>query len=174
VLCCPIGTLPFKYLWVPIHFEKLKREDLQPVIDKLVKRAAGWRGKLLAYSSRLELFRSCLASISVYLLSFIKFTKWAIKLESQMAHSLWNNNSECHRYHLASWQCVTMKKEYGGLGIPNIRELNLGLLGSWIRRYTLDEKKLWVQLVDCKYNTHNPNIFACREVGTFNFWKGVI
>jgi hypothetical protein len=102
VLCCPIGTLSFKYLWVPIHFEKLKREDLQPVIDKLVKRAAGWRGKLLAYSSRLELFRSCLASISVYLLSFIKFTKWAIKLESQMAHSLWNNNSECHRYHLAS------------------------------------------------------------------------
>jgi hypothetical protein len=50
-MCCPIGTLPFKYLWVPIHFEKLKREDLQPVIDKLVKRAAGWRGKLLVIAA---------------------------------------------------------------------------------------------------------------------------
>jgi hypothetical protein len=62
-----------------------------------------------------------------------------------------------------------MKKKYGGLGILNIRELNLCLLGSWIRRYTLDEKKMWVQLVNSKYNTHNPNIFT--ELGTSNFWK---
>jgi hypothetical protein len=30
ILSCPRGDLPFKYLGVPIHFEKLKREDLQP------------------------------------------------------------------------------------------------------------------------------------------------
>jgi hypothetical protein len=28
ILNCPVGGLPFKYLGVPIHFEKLKREDL--------------------------------------------------------------------------------------------------------------------------------------------------
>jgi hypothetical protein len=53
ILSCPRRDLPFKYICVPIHFEKLKREDLQPVIDKLVKKIAGWRGRLLAYSSRL-------------------------------------------------------------------------------------------------------------------------
>jgi hypothetical protein len=95
VLCCPVGTLPFKYLGIPIHFEKLKRDDLQPIIDKLIRRIAGWRGRLLAYNSRLELIRSCLASIPVYLLSFVKFLKWAIRLlESQMAHCLWNNNTK--------------------------------------------------------------------------------
>jgi hypothetical protein len=75
ILCCPIGAPPFRYLGVLIYFEKLKRDDLQHVIDKLIKRAAGWRGKLLAYSSRLELIRSCLSSIHVYFLSFIKFSK---------------------------------------------------------------------------------------------------
>jgi hypothetical protein len=75
ILSCPRGSFPFKYLGVPIHFKKLIREVLQPVIDKLLKRVAGWRGRLLAYSSRLELIRSCLASIPVYLLSFIKFPK---------------------------------------------------------------------------------------------------
>jgi hypothetical protein len=116
ILSCPHGSLPFKYVGVPIHFEKLKREDLQPVIDKLIKRIAGWRGRLLAYSSRLELIRSCLASIHVYLLSFIKFLKWAIELvESQMANCLWNDEDFAHRYHLAAWRHATMKKEYGGL-----------------------------------------------------------
>jgi hypothetical protein len=41
---------------------------------------SGCRGRLLAYSWRLVLIKSCLASTPVYLLSFFKFSKWAIKL----------------------------------------------------------------------------------------------
>jgi hypothetical protein len=67
VLNCPIGSLPFKYLGVPIYFEKLKREDVQPLVDKLVKRIAGWRDKLLAYNSRLVLIKTKCASITVIL-----------------------------------------------------------------------------------------------------------
>jgi hypothetical protein len=36
------------------------------IVDKLVKRIAEWRGKLLAYSSRLTLIKSCLASVHVF------------------------------------------------------------------------------------------------------------
>jgi hypothetical protein len=86
---CPIGCLPFKYLGVSIHFERLKREDLQPIIDKLIRKITGWRGRLLAYSSSLVLVKTCLASVPIYLMSFIKFLKLAIRLvESQMTHCL--------------------------------------------------------------------------------------
>jgi hypothetical protein len=106
-------------------------------VDKLIRRVVGWRGRLLAYSNRLVLIKSCLASIPLYIQSFIKFSKWAIKLiESQMTHCLWNNDSDCHKYNLASWKHVTMKKEFGGFGVPNSRELNMCLLGSWKRRYS--------------------------------------
>jgi hypothetical protein len=106
------------------------------VLDKLIKRATGWRGRLLAYSSRLVLVKTCLSSIPIYLLSFMKFPKWAIKLlESQIANYLWNDEAESHRYHLASWQHVTMEKDFGSLGVPSLRELNICLMGSWIRRY---------------------------------------
>jgi hypothetical protein len=89
LLSCHMGSLPFKYLGVPLHFEKLKRDGIQPLIDKLIKRIAGWRGELLAYSSRLILVKTCMSSVHVYLLSFIKFPKWAIRLlEFQMAHCL--------------------------------------------------------------------------------------
>jgi hypothetical protein len=174
-LSCPLDRLPFKYLGVPLHYEKLKREDLQPMLDKLIKRISGWRGRLLAYSSRLVLIKSYLASIHVYLMSFFKFSKWAIKLiESQMANCLWNDDSECHRYHLASWQHINMEKDFGGLGVPNLRELNIYLLASWIRRYFVDRDKIWKQVVDHKYNTASPNVFTCRDNGASNFWKGVL
>lgn len=67
-----------------------------------------------------------------------------------------------------------MRKEAGGLGIPNLRDLNLFLLGSWIRRYQVDEGKLWKQVIDYKYNTSNPNIFITRYERASQFFKGLM
>lgn len=89
---CPVGDFPIKYLGIPLHYDKLRREDVQPLIDKILNRIAGWRGKLLSYKGRLVLIQACLASIPIYLLSFFKFPKWALDLiNTQMAHCLWND-----------------------------------------------------------------------------------
>jgi hypothetical protein len=34
-----------------------------------------------------------------------------------------------------------MKKDFGGLGVPNLRGLDICLLGSWIRRYVVEKEK---------------------------------
>jgi hypothetical protein len=91
-----------------------------------------------------------------------------------MSHCLWNDEENVHRYHLASWKHVTMSKNYGGLGVPDLRELNMCLLGSWISRYSKDKDKIWRQLVDFKYRTSHPNILCCKDIGASNFWKGVM
>jgi hypothetical protein len=74
VFCCPVGKFPFKYLGVPMHYGNLRREDIRPVIDKIIKGISGWRGKLLSYHARLILLQTCIASIPFYtfclLLSF--------------------------------------------------------------------------------------------------------
>jgi hypothetical protein len=77
---CVLGSFPIKYLGIPLHYEKLKREDLQPLIDSLLGRLAGWRGKFLSSTAKRELVRSVLASIPIYLLYFFKFPKWALNL----------------------------------------------------------------------------------------------
>jgi hypothetical protein len=77
---CPVGELPIKYLGIPLHYYKQSREDLQPLIDKIIQMIAGWRGKLLTQAGRLTLIKACIASIPIYLLSFFKFLKWAVDL----------------------------------------------------------------------------------------------
>lgn len=172
---CTVGTFPIKYLGIPLHYDKLRREDIQPLIDKILKRMAGWRGKLLSYSARLTLIKACLASIPVYLLSFFKFPKWALDLiNSQLAHCLWSDFEGNRKLHLANWHLVCMKKEHGGLGVPNIRDLNLCLLGSWVKRYAQDEGKIWKTIIDKKYIRNAPNIFASRPQAPSKFWQGVM
>lgn len=50
-----------------------------------------------------------------------------------------------------------MLKEFGGLGIPNLRDLNVFLLASWIKRYNINKNKLWGQLIDHKYDTETQH-----------------
>jgi hypothetical protein len=67
-----------------------------------------------------------------------------------------------------------MKKEFGGMGIPNLQDLNLCLIGSWIKRYIQGEGALWKKVIYAKYNTRNPNILSCRDVHPSIFWTGVM
>jgi hypothetical protein len=169
----PFRLFSFKYLGVPLRYDNLTREDIQPLVDKILKRIAGWQGRLLSLVARAMLIKTCLASIPVYLLSFIKFPKWAIKIiNTHMSNYLWNDSVECHKYHLANWELVSMKKDYGGLGLHNLRDLNISLLASWLKRYKIYKDKLWKELIDFKYNTANPNIFQSSTVGASSFFKG--
>jgi hypothetical protein len=69
---------------------------------------------------------------------------------------------------------VAQKKEVGGFGIPDMRNLNLSLLNSWIFRYGLHTDSMWVKIVNHKYNTNNPNFFCSNETAASPFWKGVM
>jgi hypothetical protein len=173
IFSCPIGSFPIKYLGVPLHFDKLKREDLQPLIDKIMKKIASWRGKLLSQAARVMLIKTCLASIPVYLMSFLKFPKWATKiLNSHLANCLWSDHEGKHKYHLANWESISMMKEFGGVGVPNLRDLNMCLLGSWVKRYQDGRGKLWKEIVDVKYKTDNPNLFCTSDTNSSQFFKG--
>ena len=66
------------------------------------------------------------------------------------------------------------KKEYGGMGVPDLQNLNLCLLASLIKRYHLNKSNVWRRIVDSKYNLDNPNIFCCPDRGVSSFWKGVL
>ena len=79
IFCCKLGDFPLKYLGVSLHYLKLRREDIQYIIDKIIKRICGWKGRLLSYEAKLVLLKACIASIPMYLMSVIKFPKWAIK-----------------------------------------------------------------------------------------------
>jgi hypothetical protein len=116
---CPVGDFPIKYLGIPLHYHKLKRDDLQPLIDKIIKRIAGWRGKLLSHAGRLILIKTCIASMPTYLMSFFKFSRWVVDLiNSYMTNCFWDDYKGHRKIHLANWHLICMKKEHWGGGGP--------------------------------------------------------
>ena len=114
------------------------------------------------------MLKSYLASIPIYLLSMIRFPKWAVEyINSQMANFLWHDADGKHKYHLSNCHSLA-KKDHGGWGIPDISNINLCLFASWINRYHLSDNVIWKKIVDYKYN-NNPNILCCPEIGASPF-----
>jgi hypothetical protein len=62
-------------------------------------------------------------------------------------------------------------KEFGGLGIPNIKELNI----SWNRRNNQDDGKIWKTIIDYKYISSSPNFVYLTHLMHLDFgdefWK---
>ena len=67
-----------------------------------------------------------------------------------------------------------MRKEYGGSGVPNLRDLILCLLGSWLKRFLVDDGRLWKHVIDHKYRTNNPNIFTSKVNSFLSSSKGFV
>lgn len=84
-----------------------------------------------------------------------------------MANCMWNDKPEAHKYHLVNWDTVSMLKEYGGLGDPNLRDLNFCLLAYWIKRYNLDENKLWRHIINMVLRDQISFVVILRVVLAF-------
>jgi hypothetical protein len=60
-----------------------------------------------------------------------------------------------------------------GVWVPCLKDLNLCMLGSWVKRFIKDEGKLWKNLVEKKYCS-NGNIFYADTGHASSFGKWVI
>ncbi|CAL9228649.1 unnamed protein product [Arabidopsis halleri] len=52
------GSLPVRYLGVPLTSTKLRKQDYQPLIDKVLARFSAWTVKHLSFAGRLQLIQS--------------------------------------------------------------------------------------------------------------------
>ena len=76
---CKHGDLPLKYLGIPIHYKKLQNSDRRNIEERVEKRLASWKGKLLSIGGRLTLINSVLSSLPMYMMSFFAIPKGVLK-----------------------------------------------------------------------------------------------
>jgi hypothetical protein len=57
--------------------------------------------------------------------------------------------------------------------VPDLKDLNLRLLGSLTKRYIKEEGRLWRTIIDRKYCSQGSVFYSNRSCAS-RFWKGVI
>jgi hypothetical protein len=67
---CKPGSLPFRYLGIPMHHRKLSNFNWHVVEDRFKKKLSSWKSKHLSAVGRLVLIEYVLTSIAMFMLSF--------------------------------------------------------------------------------------------------------
>lgn len=154
-----LGTLPIRYLGLPLLHMKLKKSDYSPLLDKITARFNSWTVKYLSFAGRLQLISSVIYSLVNFWLSAFALPKGCLKdIQRLCSRFLWAGNLNKKSGAKVSWTKVCLPKSEGGLGLRNLliwnRALNLRLLwlllassGSlwvaWNKEHRLKHSNLW-------------------------------
>jgi hypothetical protein len=166
---CDIGSLPFRYLGIPIHFRKLTNGEWKPVEDRFEKKFSCWAGKMLSYGDRLTLINSVLTSLPMFMLSFFEVPIGVRKrLDFFRSRFFWQGDGHKRKYRLTKWDMICRPKSQGGLGVEVLELKNKSLISKWLFKL-INERGVWQELLQNYYHT----ISSFCETNRFPFLERV-
>ncbi|XP_028067833.1 uncharacterized protein LOC114270499 [Camellia sinensis] len=154
------GSLPVKYLGVPLITTKLKASDCHTLVERITKRIKSWTNKLLSYAGRAQLIQSILFSMQVYWSSLFILPKKIIgDIESLLRSFLWSGVELKKHSAKIAWRYICRGKNEGGLGFKDLATWNKAAIAKhvwylfsggdcsmwcqWVKAYLLKGRSFW-------------------------------
>ncbi|KAL9246131.1 hypothetical protein vseg_019705 [Gypsophila vaccaria] len=148
----PQGSLPFKYLGVPISSRKLAVMDCEVLIEKAVSQIRAWGARKLSYAGRLVLVKAVLTHLHSYWASIFLIPAGVLKRINQICRNyLWEGQGHYSHSPNVAWEEVCKPIKAGGLGILNSKLMNKALIGKYVWWIAQKEDKLWIRWVHGTY-----------------------
>ncbi|GJV13665.1 hypothetical protein Tco_1355206 [Tanacetum coccineum] len=114
------GTLPIKYLGVPLISSRLLYRDCKVLVEKLESRLNDWRNKFLSRAGHLQLL---------------------------MRGFLWCQGEMKKGKAKVAWEAVCLPYLEGGLGIRRLDDYNVALMTTHVWCILINKESLWVQWI---------------------------
>jgi hypothetical protein len=130
-LNCRVGTIPFKYLGLPVGANPRKMSTWDPMIKVIRGRLGSWGNKYVSLGGRIVLINAVLNAIPIFYLSYLKMPNkvWKELVRIQRAF-LWAGLSKVNKTCWVKWDVICRPKSEGGLGVRDLRLVNISLLSK--------------------------------------------
>ena len=100
-----VGSLPMKYLEMPLGTSFKTASIWNPILEKMEKKLSGWKRLYLSKGGKLMLLKSTLSSLPTYFLSLFTIPKAvAARLKNIQRNFLWDSYKGSFKYPLMAWE----------------------------------------------------------------------
>jgi hypothetical protein len=162
-LNCRTSSLPFKYLGLPVGANPQRASTWEPLLVALRKRLGLWANKYVSLGGRIVLLNSVLNAIPIFYLSYMKIPVHVWKQVRRIQREfLWGGKRGRKKINWIKWDVVCLPKKKGGLGVRDVRAVNISLLTKWRWRLLHDDAALWKDMLKSKYGA---GIIGRTELG---------
>ncbi|XP_026433322.1 uncharacterized protein LOC113330706 [Papaver somniferum] len=152
------AMFPDKYLGIQLNPGIVWHIHVRQVVEKIMNKLAGWKGKLLSFQVRIVLIKSVISSYVIHSMAFYKWPCTVIKqVERAIRNFLWSGDAEKRKYFTVLYDDLCLSKREGGLGIKKLNDVNRAMLMKlWISIW--DSNKIWDIFSRAKYIKVNGNL----------------
>ncbi|GJY24288.1 hypothetical protein Tco_0397946 [Tanacetum coccineum] len=142
-----VGTLPMKYLGVPLITKNIGIFECNQLVERVKQKVNDWKNKALSYAGILQLIAFVLASMHIYCTYVFLIPKTIVKdIEKALKGFLWCHGDLKKRASKVVWKVICALKSQGGLGIKRLRPWNKALLCKHLWNVIVNKESLWTIL----------------------------
>ncbi|KAK6132726.1 hypothetical protein DH2020_033531 [Rehmannia glutinosa] len=146
------GSMPFRYLGIPLTAERLKVAHFEELTRKIRTYIDGWSALTLSYAGRAELIRSVLQGVECYWISIFPLPDAVCtKIIKLCRNFLWGTSSK-----KVAWASICHPKSEGGLGFRDLRAWNNALLAKTLWNIHAKKDTLWHKWIQHVYLRNRP------------------
>ena len=114
-----------KYLGLPEHFGRRKRDIFASIVDRIRQRSHGWTAKYLSGAGKMVLLKAVLSYMPNYAMSCFKLAKSLCKqVQSVLTRFWWDVKPEIRKMCWLSWDKMMLPKGARGLEFREIEIFN--------------------------------------------------
>ncbi|CAJ2669420.1 unnamed protein product [Trifolium pratense] len=146
------GSLPFKYLGVPLTSKKLFIHHYMPLVDRIVEHIRTWSAKLLSHAGRLQLISGVTFAVANYWMQCLPLPKKVIhKIDAICRSFLWTGGAVVTSKSPVAWKHVCAPKAQGGLNLLSLEEWNRANLTKLLWNIHNKADSLWIRWIHSYY-----------------------
>ncbi|XP_013614191.1 PREDICTED: uncharacterized protein LOC106320384 [Brassica oleracea var. oleracea] len=164
-----------KYLGLPEHFGRKKRDVFASLVNRIRQRSHSWTTRFLTGAGKLILLKSVLAAMPIYSMSCFKLALLLCKqIQSVLTRFWWDISPEVRKMCWVSWQKLTKPKSAGGLGFREIEQFNDAMLAKLSWRIMKNPTSLLAKTLTGKYCVHESFLEAQDPSSASHGWRGIL
>ncbi|XP_069150536.1 uncharacterized protein [Solanum lycopersicum] len=142
---------PITYLGCPLYIGCQKIIYFSNIVEKIIKKIAGWQTKILNFGGKVILVKHVLQSIPIHILAAVSPPKTILKhIHKVIADFFWGNDKDGKKYHWASWETLAYPTSEGGIGVRSLHDICTAFqYKHWWEFRT--KNSLWSKFLKAKY-----------------------
>ena len=164
-----------KYLGLPSLVGRSKRNSFNDIKEKLSKKLAGWKEKLLSKAGKEVVIKVVAQAIPTYTMSCFKIPdSLCDKMTSMIQNFWWGRKRDERKMAWLSWEKLCEPKEVGGMGFRELKQFNLALLAK--HGWLLQTKKnsLMYRVYKARYFPQTNFVYASVGHNPSYAWRSIM
>ncbi|KAM0890036.1 hypothetical protein ACQ4PT_027328 [Festuca glaucescens] len=145
ILGCELATFPIRYLGLQLALWPLTKAEWQSLLDQVIKCVPAWQRGLVRREGRLVLINSVVAIRAVHQMVVAEAPVWLLEeINKWMRAFFWGGKDDVRGGQcLVAWKSICKPKEFGGLGVKDLRLQGLALRVRWHWLRRTDQERPW-------------------------------